>query len=268
MGSTELIWWLLRSLSQFSYIKDPLQGDRNSLTFTSPGFCGLRHPETSWSHSTEEFKQFRRFLECADDNFLFWERVNEKRCCAGLHGHNEWLVGDVKVKSSHGCKQAWDGDGIQGRGESGKQAYTTGEVEWWREHQTVLSGALWQDQRQRAKSETEEALFAVRVTKHWQRFPGRLWSLHTWRYSKATTLSWVTAFGCSCLSRVAEPDDALTYSFPFWYKEYLPHLQRLLVVPVWTNSLWIVLIHEWRKKCSGAECMHTPTTAFMCFVII
>lgn len=37
---------------------------------------------------------------------------------------------------------------------------------------------------------------------------------------------------------------------------------------IWTNSLWIVLMHEWRKRCSGVEDRHTSITAFMYFVII
>ena len=42
----------------------------------------------------------------------------------------------------------------------------------------------------------------MRVTKHWHRLPGKLWSLPPWRYSKATwTWSRATGSRWPCLSR-------------------------------------------------------------------
>jgi len=76
--------------------------------------------------------------------------------------------------------------------------------------QAPHSGAQRQDQRQCAQAETQKVLlehqetlfFTVRVTKHWDRLPEKLWSLHPWRQSKANwTSSWAACSRWPCLSR-------------------------------------------------------------------
>ncbi|GAB0187546.1 hypothetical protein GRJ2_001219900 [Grus japonensis] len=64
------------------------------------------HPNICWRDNTAEHKQSRRFLECADDNFLLQVTEEPMRRGAMLDlvlTNKEGLMGNVKLKGSVGC---------------------------------------------------------------------------------------------------------------------------------------------------------------------
>ncbi|GAB0203845.1 hypothetical protein GRJ2_002850100 [Grus japonensis] len=66
----------------------------------------LNHPDICWRDNAAERKQSRKFLECADDNFLLQVIEEPTRRGAMLDlilTNKEGLVGDVKLKGSLGC---------------------------------------------------------------------------------------------------------------------------------------------------------------------
>ncbi|GAB0206039.1 hypothetical protein GRJ2_003069500 [Grus japonensis] len=66
----------------------------------------FNHPNICWRDNAAEHKQSRKFLECADDNFLLQVIEEPMRRGAMLHvilTNNGELVGNVKFKGSLGC---------------------------------------------------------------------------------------------------------------------------------------------------------------------
>ncbi|GAB0204803.1 hypothetical protein GRJ2_002945900 [Grus japonensis] len=66
----------------------------------------FNHPDICWRYNAVERKQSRKFLECADDNFLLQVTEEPTRRGAMLDlvlTNKEDLVGDVKLKGSLGC---------------------------------------------------------------------------------------------------------------------------------------------------------------------
>ena len=71
--------------------------------------------------------------------------------------------------------------------------------------------------------------------------PGRLWSLHPWRYSKSIwRQSWATGSMCCCLSRGITPDDLQRYLTGVWRtnrKIMFPFAhQKQHIVFIWENE--------------------------------
>ncbi|GAB0207584.1 hypothetical protein GRJ2_003224100 [Grus japonensis] len=66
----------------------------------------FNHPDICWRDNAAECKQSRKFLECADDNFLLQmiEEPTRRGVMLDLVLTNkEGLVGDIKLKGSLGC---------------------------------------------------------------------------------------------------------------------------------------------------------------------
>ncbi|GAB0181373.1 hypothetical protein GRJ2_000602600 [Grus japonensis] len=66
----------------------------------------FNHPDICYTDNTAGHKQSRRFLECVDDNFLLQVIEEPLRRGAMLDlvlTNKEGLVGNVKLKGSHGC---------------------------------------------------------------------------------------------------------------------------------------------------------------------
>ena len=67
----------------------------------------FNHPDICWRDNTAGHRQARRFLKCAEDNFLLQMIEEPKRRGAMLDlvlTNKEGLVGNVKVKGSLGCR--------------------------------------------------------------------------------------------------------------------------------------------------------------------
>ena len=66
----------------------------------------FNHPDISWRDNIAGHKQSRRFLDWVDDNFLLQVIEEPMRRGAILNfvlTNKEGLVGNAKLKSSHGC---------------------------------------------------------------------------------------------------------------------------------------------------------------------
>ncbi|GAB0209691.1 hypothetical protein GRJ2_003434800 [Grus japonensis] len=66
----------------------------------------FNHPDICWRDNAAGHKQYRRFLECVDDNFLLQVIEEPTRRGAMLDlvlTNKEGLAGDVKLKGSLGC---------------------------------------------------------------------------------------------------------------------------------------------------------------------